>query len=150
MTLIPSFVTRFAPSPTGHLHLGHAKAALFAAQQAQGGRFLLRIEDIDLGRCRPEYESAIIEDDEWIDNVVTQNGKKKPLQVADLEPEQDDTGSSNNKPRVLRRCRQIQAAKNNKTQFADQFADIVKARLMPKSGTGILRFMDFETTLACA
>ena len=99
----------------------------------------------------PEHGTGptVNEDDEWIDNVVTQNGKKKPLQVADLEPEQDDTGSSNNKPRVLRRCRQIQAAKKNKTQFSDQFADVVKARLMPKSGTGILRFMDFETTSAC-
>ncbi|MCF8506982.1 MAG: tRNA glutamyl-Q(34) synthetase GluQRS [Caulobacter sp.] len=62
MTLRP--VTRFAPSPTGHLHLGHAHSALFAA--AQGGTFLLRIEDIDAGRCRPEFEDSIAEDLAWL------------------------------------------------------------------------------------
>lgn len=57
-------VTRFAPSPTGFLHLGHARSALcgFEAARAAGGRFLLRIEDIDRGRCRPEYETALKED----------------------------------------------------------------------------------------
>ena len=60
-------VTRFAPSPTGLLHLGHAHAALFArALAADDGRFLLRIEDIDHGRCRPEFEQAIYEDLEWL------------------------------------------------------------------------------------
>ena len=63
-----ALVTRFAPSPTGLLHLGHAHAALFAERAARkaGGRFLLRIEDIDQGRCRPEYESAIAEDLRWL------------------------------------------------------------------------------------
>jgi len=63
-----SFVTRFAPSPTGHLHLGHALSALtaFDAAQAAGGRFLLRIEDIDQGRARPEFEVAIYEDLAWL------------------------------------------------------------------------------------
>lgn len=59
-------VTRFAPSPTGYLHEGHAFSALFAAAAASGGRFLLRIEDIDTTRCRPEYESAIHEDLAWL------------------------------------------------------------------------------------
>ena len=59
-------VTRFAPSPTGHLHLGHAFSALTAFATAQGGRFLLRIEDLDRGRCRPEFESAILEDLAWL------------------------------------------------------------------------------------
>ena len=58
--------TRFAPSPTGWLHLGHAFAALFAAQQADGGRFLIRLEDIDATRARPEYEEAIFEDLAWL------------------------------------------------------------------------------------
>jgi glutamyl-Q tRNA(Asp) synthetase len=61
-------VTRFAPSPTGYLHLGHVRSALEgwrAARQA-GGRFLLRIEDIDRTRCRAEYEAAIIEDLAWL------------------------------------------------------------------------------------
>ena len=58
--------TRFAPSPTGWLHLGHAFAALFAAQQAECGRFLIRLEDIDATRARPEYEEAIFEDLAWL------------------------------------------------------------------------------------
>jgi len=61
-------VTRFAPSPSGRLHLGHAHAALFAARAAKesGGRFLLRIEDIDLGRCTPDFEAAIYQDLAWL------------------------------------------------------------------------------------
>jgi glutamyl-Q tRNA(Asp) synthetase len=60
--------TRFAPSPTGHLHLGHAYAALFAERFARqtGGRFLLRIEDIDTTRCRPQFTAALIEDLRWL------------------------------------------------------------------------------------
>src|SRR5690349_22573715 len=63
-----SFVTRFAPSPTGYLHLGHAFSALtaFDAAHAAAGRFLLRIEDIDRGRVRPEFETAIYEDLAWL------------------------------------------------------------------------------------
>ncbi|MEN3952470.1 tRNA glutamyl-Q(34) synthetase GluQRS [Iodidimonas sp. SYSU 1G8] len=61
-------VTRFAPSPNGFLHLGHALSALtgFRAAHAAGGRFLLRIEDIDTGRARPEFEQAIHEDLAWL------------------------------------------------------------------------------------
>jgi glutamyl-Q tRNA(Asp) synthetase len=61
-------VTRFAPSPTGHLHLGHVRSALagWSAARAAGGRFLLRIEDIDPARCRPEFEAAILEDLAWL------------------------------------------------------------------------------------
>ena len=60
--------TRFAPSPTGHLHLGHAHTALTAWQRARaaGGRFLLRLEDIDPQRCRPEFAAAILEDLAWL------------------------------------------------------------------------------------
>jgi glutamyl-Q tRNA(Asp) synthetase len=62
------FVTRFAPSPTGFLHKGHAFSALTAwsAAKAEGGRFLLRIEDTDFTRCRPEYEAAIHDDLDWL------------------------------------------------------------------------------------
>jgi glutamyl-Q tRNA(Asp) synthetase len=61
-------VTRFAPSPTGYLHLGHAHAALRAWRAARdaGGRFLLRIEDIDRSRCRPEFTAAILDDLAWL------------------------------------------------------------------------------------
>ena len=61
-------VFRFAPSPNGYLHLGHALSALINAEKAcaAGGRLLLRIEDIDEARCRPEYEAAIYEDLAWL------------------------------------------------------------------------------------
>ena len=61
-------VFRFAPSPNGYLHLGHAYSALlnFDLARATGGRFLLRIEDIDATRCRPEFEAAIYEDLAWL------------------------------------------------------------------------------------
>ncbi len=61
-------VLRFAPSPNGYLHLGHAYSALLNHDMAreQGGRLLLRIEDIDASRCRPEYEAAIYEDLDWL------------------------------------------------------------------------------------
>ena len=63
-----TFVTRFAPSPTGRLHLGHALSALTAhdAARAVGGRFVLRIEDIDQARARPEFEAAILDDLAWL------------------------------------------------------------------------------------
>lgn len=63
-----SYRTRFAPSPTGYLHLGHAFSALtaFEAAKANGGTFILRIEDIDHTRCRPEFEAAIYEDLSWL------------------------------------------------------------------------------------
>ncbi|MFZ3234736.1 MAG: tRNA glutamyl-Q(34) synthetase GluQRS [Stellaceae bacterium] len=61
-------VTRFAPSPTGFLHLGHVKSALegWRAARAAGGRFLLRLEDVDRARCRDDYAAAIIEDLAWL------------------------------------------------------------------------------------
>ncbi|HEY2229226.1 MAG TPA: tRNA glutamyl-Q(34) synthetase GluQRS [Xanthobacteraceae bacterium] len=63
-----ALVCRFAPSPNGYLHLGHALSALmnFDLARRAGGRFLLRIEDIDATRCRPELESAIYEDLAWL------------------------------------------------------------------------------------
>jgi glutamyl-Q tRNA(Asp) synthetase len=65
---LTAFITRFAPSPTGPLHLGHAFSALTAAKAARDvdGLFLLRIEDIDRTRCRPEYEQAIYDDLAWL------------------------------------------------------------------------------------
>lgn len=73
-------VTRFAPSPTGLLHLGHAFAALTAARA--GTRFLLRIEDIDRARSRPEFEEAIFEDLawlglEWVEPVLRQSERSQ-------------------------------------------------------------------------
>jgi glutamyl-Q tRNA(Asp) synthetase len=65
---MPPPVFRFAPSPNGYLHLGHAYSALLNDDLARraGGRLLLRIEDIDAARCRPEFEAAIVEDLAWL------------------------------------------------------------------------------------
>src|SRR5487761_1826105 len=73
-----SVVTRFAPSPTGYLHLGHAYAALLAFDIARqrGGRFLLRMEDIDTGRCRAEYADAIEDDLSWL-GIAWDGGVRK-------------------------------------------------------------------------
>ncbi|WP_375553734.1 tRNA glutamyl-Q(34) synthetase GluQRS [Roseovarius mucosus] len=62
------FITRFAPSPTGPLHLGHAYSAMLAHDraQAEGGTFLLRIDDLDHSRCRPEWEAQIFDDLAWL------------------------------------------------------------------------------------
>jgi glutamyl-Q tRNA(Asp) synthetase len=65
---MPPPVFRFAPSPNGYLHLGHAYSALlnFDLARRSGGRFLLRIEDIDVTRCKPEFETAIYQDLAWL------------------------------------------------------------------------------------
>ena len=65
---VNNFVTRFAPSPNGWLHLGHAYSALIGARAAQeaGGQFLLRIEDIDVGRARPHFVDGIYQDLDWL------------------------------------------------------------------------------------
>jgi glutamyl-Q tRNA(Asp) synthetase len=65
---MPSPILRFAPSPNGHLHLGHAYSALFTDHWAKrlGGQFLLRLEDTDITRCKPEFADAIAEDLHWL------------------------------------------------------------------------------------
>ena len=68
-SLVP-IVTRFAPAPTGYLHLGHVLNAVYvwdlARAGGQGGQILLRIEDHDCIRSRPEFESALLEDLDWL------------------------------------------------------------------------------------
>ena len=78
-------VTRFAPSPTGHLHLGHAFSAFFAWDMARrsGGRFLLRIEDIDPQRSRPEFVDAIYEDLAWIGLRWTTPVRRQSMHLRD-------------------------------------------------------------------
>lgn len=83
-------VTRFAPSPTGWLHLGHAYSAAFASEAAgPGGRFLLRIEDLDAGRVRPEYLGAIEEDLAWLgldwERPVLRQSEHLPFYRAQLQ-----------------------------------------------------------------
>ena len=78
-------VTRFAPSPTGFLHLGHAASALAGWRVAHdaGGRFLLRIEDIDATRCRPEFEAAIDEDLGWLGLAWERPARRQSEHMAD-------------------------------------------------------------------
>lgn len=68
LALAPGFTTRFAPAPTGYLHLGHAVNAVWVwgIARAFGGRVLLRVEDHDRGRCRPAYEQALLDDLDWL------------------------------------------------------------------------------------
>jgi glutamyl-Q tRNA(Asp) synthetase len=78
-------VFRFAPSPNGYLHLGHAYSALlnFDLAQRSGGRFLLRIEDIDPARCRSEFEAAIYEDLAWLGIGWEQPARRQSEHLAD-------------------------------------------------------------------
>lgn len=76
-------ITRFAPSPTGYLHLGHAYAALFAAKSAQ--KFLLRLEDIDPVRCRPEFTEAIFEDLRWLGLTWDEPVRRQSEHFADYQ-----------------------------------------------------------------
>ena len=78
-------VFRFAPSPNGYLHLGHALSALLNADMARaaGGRLLLRIEDIDATRCRPEYEAAIYEDLRWLGLAWEEPARRQSEHFAD-------------------------------------------------------------------
>jgi glutamyl-Q tRNA(Asp) synthetase len=80
-------VTRFAPSPTGYLHLGHAFAALYAADLAarSGGRFLVRIEDTDRTRSRPEFEAAIFEDLTWLGLTWEQPARRQSDHFGDYD-----------------------------------------------------------------
>jgi glutamyl-Q tRNA(Asp) synthetase len=86
-----AIVTRFAPSPTGLLHRGHAFSALTAwtAAREAGGRFLLRIEDTDFTRCRPEHETALMEDLRWLgldwDGPVVRQSERREAYDAALE-----------------------------------------------------------------
>src|SRR4051812_43788801 len=82
---MPQPVFRFAPSPNGHLHLGHALSALlnFDMARAAGGRFLLRMEDIDAARCRPKFEAAIYEDLAWLGLQWEQPVRRQSEHLAD-------------------------------------------------------------------
>lgn len=85
-----TLVTRFAPSPTGLLHLGHAFSALFAAEAAGlQGRFLLRIDDIDQSRCRPEFEAALREDLAWLGLRWEEPVRRQSAHLADYQAAAD-------------------------------------------------------------
>src|ERR1700689_632178 len=78
-------VFRFAPSPNGYLHLGHALSALLNDELARkaGGRLLLRIEDIDTARCKPEFETAIYQDLGWLGIAWEQPVRRQSEHLAD-------------------------------------------------------------------
>jgi glutamyl-Q tRNA(Asp) synthetase len=82
---MPPPVFRFAPSPNGYLHLGHAFSALlnFDLARRTGGRFLLRIEDIDRQRCRPEFETGILEDLAWLGLTWEQPVRRQSAHLGD-------------------------------------------------------------------
>src|SRR5687768_12255552 len=135
-------VTRFAPSPTGYLHLGHAHSALVGWHKARAetGRFLLRIEDIDPARCRPEFEAAILEDLSWLGLDWDGPVRRQSDHLADYQAALDRLrdmgliypGTCRNQPADLVRMRQEQG---------DPYAlrlDVAKARAM----TGRLTFVD--------
>jgi glutamyl-Q tRNA(Asp) synthetase len=80
-------VTRFAPSPTGRLHLGHALAAIVAWSEARraGGQFLLRIDDLDRARCRTEFEEAIMDDLRWLGMTWPEPVRRQCEHLAEYE-----------------------------------------------------------------
>jgi glutamyl-Q tRNA(Asp) synthetase len=82
---MPPPVFRFAPSPNGYLHLGHAYSALlnFVSARQSGGRFLLRIEDIDAVRCKPEFEAAIYQDLGWLGIAWEEPVRRQSRHLAD-------------------------------------------------------------------
>jgi len=87
-------LTRFAPSPTGYLHLGHVANAIWVwgLARALGGRVLLRIEDHDRGRCRPEYERAMLDDLAWL-GLEPDVGRPEELHAGPSPYRQSDVGA---------------------------------------------------------
>ena len=87
------FTTRFAPAPTGYLHLGHAANAVWVWGLAQtfGGRVLLRVEDHDRGRCRPDYETALLDDLDWL-GLVPDGASTTAFRQSSLSQRQSDNG----------------------------------------------------------
>jgi glutamyl-Q tRNA(Asp) synthetase len=97
-------LTRFAPSPTGYLHLGHVVNATYVwgIARALGGRVLLRIEDHDRVRCRPEYEAALLEDLDWL-------GFRADIGREPLLRQRDDTAAYEHALEHLRRTATVYA-----------------------------------------
>jgi glutamyl-tRNA synthetase/glutamyl-Q tRNA(Asp) synthetase len=98
-------VTRFAPSPTGYLHLGHVVNAIYVwgIARASGGRVLLRIEDHDRLRCRPRYEQALLEDLDWL-GFVADEGRHPPSRQSDHLVAFDDALASLDRAGLVYAC----------------------------------------------
>ncbi len=106
------FVTRFAPSPTGYLHRGHAFSALtaFEAARAAHGRFLLRIEDIDATRCRPPFEAAIYDDLAWLGLAWESPVRRQSEHLGDYGRALRELGERGLLYRCFRTCRDVAQA----------------------------------------
>ncbi|MDH5234855.1 MAG: glutamate--tRNA ligase family protein [Gemmatimonadota bacterium] len=106
MRLEPGFVTRFAPAPTGYLHLGHVVNAawVWGAARAFGGRVLLRVEDHDRRRCREEYETALLDDLDWL-GLVPDGASTDEFRNGALPQRQSDAG-----PRYAARLAELERA----------------------------------------
>lgn len=128
-----NFVTRFAPSPTGYLHLGHALSALTAyeAARAAGGRFLLRIEDIDQGRVRPEYEAAILEDLDWLGVVWERPVRRQSEHFAEYQGVLEQLAARGLAYRCFRTRKEIAAAIASAPHGASE--DVFRSEALPPS-----------------
>jgi glutamyl-Q tRNA(Asp) synthetase len=104
-----TFTTRFAPSPTGWLHKGHAFSALtaFEAARAEGGRFILRIEDIDATRVRPDYDAGIFEDLAWLGLSWEEPVRRQSENLADYHAALDRLREANLIYRCFRTRREV-------------------------------------------
>jgi glutamyl/glutaminyl-tRNA synthetase len=131
--LPPSPLTRFGPSPTGYLHLGHVANAIFVWGIARtlGGRVLLRIEDHDRGRCRPEYEAAILEELEWLGLApdIGPGGSSKPSPYRQSDSEADYAAAL----RRLSSTAQVYACECSRRTIARELGD-VESRETPYPG----------------
>lgn len=126
-------VTRFAPSPTGYLHLGHVVNALYVwgVGRSVGARILLRIEDHDRIRCRPEYERAILEDLEWL-GFRADDGHDPVLRQSDRGAVYADALAR------LRPVAHVFACACSRREVAGpRYAGRCRARNLPESGAGL-------------
>jgi len=131
-------VTRFAPSPTGYLHLGHVVNALYTwgVAGALGGRVLLRIEDHDRIRSRPEYEAALLEDLDWL-GFVADDGRRPVMRQSDAPDIYRDALNE------LRRTQHIYACDCSRTEIGgERYTGRCRTRGLPEvPGRGVrLRF----------
>src|SRR5690349_15582036 len=111
----PPIVTRFAPSPTGYLHLGHVVNAIYVwgVARATGGEVLLRLEDHDRIRCRDDYERALLEDLDWL-GFVPDRGRHPPQRQRDTEERYVNALAA------LRECHLVYACDCSRKEIRDQ------------------------------
>ena len=135
LDIAPDFTTRFAPAPTGYLHLGHAANAVWVwgIARAFGGRVLLRVEDHDRGRCRPRYERALLDDLDWLGLVPDGSGTDE-FRAGPLTQRQSD-----NTARYAARLTALEANGRAYTCACSR-ADIVRAAHTHDASRGELRY----------